>query len=144
MYILYSICKSCWLCATVECLPSPTVWWTMLSSTFRPSVPKTPMAGEKPSWKAQPWMYESSPETFQHRKKIIFILHFTNSTDIFSLVANYKKSDQHLVVMLNVTGWSDPVRWCRGRILNLVFLWVFLLFFYSSGTKTFLKDFLIS
>lgn len=47
-----------------QCLPSPTVWWTTLSSTFRPSVPKTPMAGEKPSWKAQPWMDESSPETF--------------------------------------------------------------------------------
>lgn len=38
------------------CSPSPTVRWMTLSSTFSPSVPNTPMAGEKPSWKAQPWM----------------------------------------------------------------------------------------
>lgn len=35
-------------------LPSPTVKWMMLSSMSNPSVPNTPMAGEKPWWKAQP------------------------------------------------------------------------------------------
>lgn len=74
-----------------KCLPSPTVWWTTLSSTVSPSVPKTPMAGEKPSWKAQPWMYESSPETFNTGKKIQYLFYiFTKVTDTF-------KSDQDLV-----------------------------------------------
>lgn len=43
--------------------PSPTVWWMMLSSMLSPSVPEMPMAGEKPSWKAHPWMYDSPAET---------------------------------------------------------------------------------